>query len=200
MPKLAKQKTAFFLNLSSRCDKKMLNLSIREKNILTAGGVLVAIFIVIQFIYLPGTDKRTDLKRVLSVEKDSLNQVRQLQKQYLSLTQSMDHQKDALKFRQKGFTLFSFLDLQAEKSGVKKNIDYMKPFSQDIQDSPYKISKVKLKLKNVFLNELIDFITRVETSDKLVQIISLSLSKAGKKKDRLNVVVETQTFMIKESV
>lgn len=178
----------------------MHNLSIREKNILTAGGVLVAIFIVIQFIYLPAVDKRSDLKRVLFVEKDSLNQVRKLQKQYLSLTQNSDHQRAALKFRQKGFTLFSFLDLQAEKSGVKKNIDYMKPFTQDLEDSPYKISKVKLKLKNVYLNELIAFITLIETSDDRVQIISLSLSKAGKKKDRLDVVVETQTFMMKEAV
>lgn len=178
----------------------MIHLSRREKNILTAGGFLLVIFIAIQFIYFPAVDRRTDLKRVLSVERDSLKQVRELQKQYLALTQNLDHQKNALKFRQKDFTLFSFLDFQAEKSGIKENIDYMKPFSQEVENSPYKISKVQLKLKNVFLNELITFISRVEASDNLVQIISLSLSKAGKKNDRLDAVIETQTLMIKESV
>jgi hypothetical protein len=175
----------------------MITLSIREKNIVSAGGILGIIFIAIQFIYFPAVDNRNELNRILMVEKDSLKQIQALQKKYLAQEQNLDLKKEALGFRDKTFTLFSFLDLQAEKSGIKKNIDYMKPFSQDLEN--YRISKVKLKIKNVFLNELMAFIKRIETSDSAVQIISLSLSKAGKKKDRLDAVIETQTLMIKES-
>ncbi|MBU3951277.1 MAG: general secretion pathway protein GspM [Proteobacteria bacterium] len=178
----------------------MGTLSIKDKNVLTAGGILVVIFMAIQFVYLPAVDKREDLKRILSVEKQSLNQIRTLQKQYLSLAQNFDLQKDALKNRQKNFSLFSFLDLQAEKSGVKDNIDYMKPFSQELENSPYTISKVKLKLKDVFLNEFIDFMHGIEASENSVRIISLSLSKTGKNKDKLDAVIETQTLVVREPV
>ncbi|MBU0969922.1 MAG: general secretion pathway protein GspM [Proteobacteria bacterium] len=178
----------------------MGKLSIRDKNVLTAGGILVIIFLAIQFIYLPAVDKREDLKRILSVEKQSLSQIHALQKQYLTLEQNLDLQKDTLKNRQKDFSLFSFLDLQAEKSGVKDNIDYMKPFSQELENSSYTISKVKLKLKDIFLNECIDFIHRVEVSENGVRIISLSLSKTGKNKDKLDAVIETQTLVIREPV
>jgi len=176
----------------------MGNLSTREKNILAGSGVLVLIFIAIQFIYLPAFDKRKDLERVLSVETTSLDNIRQLQKQYLSRV--VDHKKLALETRQKGFTLFSFLDRQAAKSGVKKNIDYMKPFSQDLDNTPYEISKVKLKLKKIVLHEFINFIDGVETSVNGVQIISLSVTKTGKKEEFLDAVIEAQILMMKESV
>jgi len=182
----------------------MFNFSKREKNVLMTGGILVVVFIAIGFIYLPAVDQRNELQRILAVEQASYSQMIQLQKEYNKGVQPLNDQSDreiqALKTRGKGFSLFTFLDIQAEKSGIKPHIDDMKPFLQELKDSPYKLSKVTLKLKSIFLNDLIDFIKQIETSENGVQIISLSLSKTGKKEDRLDAVIETQTLIFKESV
>ncbi|MCP3940081.1 MAG: general secretion pathway protein GspM [Desulfobacteraceae bacterium] len=176
----------------------MIQLSTREKNILAGAGILVLIFIVVQFVFLRTFDKKNDLERILMVETQTLEKVSQLQKQYLAL--GMDNKKGIMKTRQRDFTLFSFLDLQASKSGVKENIGYMKPFSQDMENTPYKISTVKLKLVKINLQQFINFIEGVETSKNGVKIVSLSATKVGKKQNMLDVLIETQTLMAKESV
>jgi general secretion pathway protein M len=182
----------------------MFNFSKREKNVLMTGGILVVLFIAIGFIYLPAVDQRNELARVLAVEQTSFGQMIQLQKKYNKRVQPLNDQSDreirALKTREKGFSLFAFLDIQAEKSGIKPHIDNMKPFLLELKNSPYKLSKVTLKLKSIFLNDLIQFIKQIETSGKGVQIISLSLSKTGKKEDRLDALIETQTLIFKEPV
>lgn len=176
----------------------MNNLSIRERNYLMAGAVLLILFGIIQFVYLPATDKRAHLKQVLSAEKLSLVKMSGMQKQYLSMSGDMERYKAIIQYRDKGFTLFSFLDRQAERSRVKGNIEYMKPFSQPLEGTPYTLSKVKLKLKSIYLMEMINFLQTVETSKNGIQIISLSLSKSGKNKKLLNAVIETQALLLTE--
>ena len=71
----------------------------------------------------------------------------------------------------------------------------MKPFTKSIENSAYKVSSVKIKLSAVYLKELIDFVYLIETSRNAVNITSLSLSKAGKEKIKLDAVIEAETLM-----
>lgn len=176
-----------------------MHLSTREKNTIALGSVLVIIFLVVQFIYLPLVDHKKDLIRIFKIEQDAVRQMALLHEQLQDLTQNPDVDQKILAARPPGFTLFSFLDSQAEKSGVKKNIDYMRPFSQDMDDGPYIISKVRLKLTNLYLKDFIDFIQMVETSGNGVYVISLSLSRTGEQANLLEAVLEARTLVQKES-
>jgi hypothetical protein len=177
----------------------MNSLSHREKNTLITGTVLAAVFLFFQFVFLPLLDKKKDLERILLVEKQSFAQIKTLEKQYRTTTQNLDMQRKILETRATDFTLFSFLDFQAEKSGVKSHIDYMRPLSVDLEDGPYAIAKIKLKLKAIYLNNLTEFIRRVETSENGIHTVSLSLSPAGRNKNLLDAAMEFQTLITKES-
>jgi hypothetical protein len=176
----------------------MTHLSIREKNTIALGSILTLVFLAVQFIYLPLVDRKKDLERIFSVEQDALRQMVQLHEQYRDLTGELDMEQQILAARPRDFTLFSFLDSEAEKSGVKKNIDYMRPFSQDMDDGNYIVSKVRLKLKNMYLADFIHFIKGVETSGNGVSVISLSLSRTGDQATLLEAVLEAQTLVQKE--
>ena len=176
----------------------MMHLSTREKNTIALGSVLVIVFLVMQFIYLPLVDRKKDLIRIFEIEKDAVKKMALLQKQLQDLTRNLDIDQKILAARSPGFTLFSFLDNQAEKSGIKKNIDYMRPFSQDMDNDPYIISKVRLKLKDLYLKDFINFIKGVETSGNGVYVISLSLSRTGEQANLLEAVLEAQTLVQKE--
>ncbi len=178
----------------------MLNLAKREKNVLTAGGVFIVVFLFVQLFYFPAVDKRKSLENALETKQKKLKEMGSLQQQYLSLSGSMDGQKDAILTRNKNFSLFLFLDTEAKKSGVKDNVAYMKPFSRDIDSSKYKIARVKVKLNQVYLKELVDFLYLVESSENQVSITSISLSKTGKQKNLLDAVIEAETLMLKGSV
>ncbi len=159
---------------------------------------MAVLFIVIQFIYLPAHDNIKELARVLEAEKTSLTQVKQLRQDYLNLSPNPSGNTDLIKNRPAQFTLFSFLDQQASKTGVKGHIDYMKPHTRDLDNSPYTLSIVKLKLKQIVLTDFIRFLQGVETQGTGIGITSLSMTQTGKKKNRLNATIEVQTLINKE--
>ncbi len=175
----------------------MNRLSNREKYIVTAGSILAVLFLCMQFMILPLMDRQKELARIVTIEQEAVAEISALQQRYRSLTIGMDNEQDLMAARPQDFTLFSFLDFQAEKSGIKQNIDYMRPFSQDLGEQGYQLSKVRLRLKNLYMDDFIKFLEGVETSGNGVHIISLSLSRTGEQANLLEAVMEAQTLMQK---
>lgn len=177
----------------------MFELSKRDKKFIVAGTVFLLLFGLVWFVYLPAVDKRTMLeKRVVSKARD-LERMQTLEMMYQQYARSFDQEKEALERRGPKFTLFSFLESLSSKSLVKKNVAYMKPFSQDMENSDYIRSRVTVKLQQVYLKGLVDFLVRIETSPQGVSVMSLSLTKSGDKGQFLDAVIETQTLALKES-
>ncbi len=173
----------------------MGNLTPREKKMVLGGGFLALAFICIQFIYLPAFDKNKRLTQTLAAEEKALEQISMLEQEYQGLSPDHATAMALLKNRDKGFTLFSFLDRQASKSGVKANIDYMKPHTRDIENQAMALSMVKLKLKQIVFKDFIRFIRAVESPGNGIWITSLTLTKSGKTEKRLDAVLEAQTIM-----
>ncbi|MCP4022575.1 MAG: general secretion pathway protein GspM, partial [Desulfobacteraceae bacterium] len=142
----------------------MLNLSKRDKNVLMVGAVFLAVFILVQFFYFPAIDARQDLINTKKIKMERLDEMEKLRQQYRAVSVDIQGQKEAILKRNKSFSLFLFLDTEAKKCGVKDNVDYMKPFTRDIEDSKYKVARVKVKLSQVYLKELVDFLYLVESS------------------------------------
>ena len=170
----------------------------REINELLLG----VLFLVLFFAYLLGVtavlDKRDNLKRILNEKQTALEEMVLLRQQYLAVSNNFDSKTQALAARNKGFSLFSFLDFLAQQSGVKENVAYMKPFTKKLEKSIYTLATVKVKLQEVRLKKLVDYLYHIESSKNGVTITSLSLSKAGKQKLMLDAVIETQTLVLKE--
>jgi hypothetical protein len=177
----------------------MNRLSFREKYIVITGAAVVFVFLVVQFVFLPLTEQKNELERILTIEQDGIQQMITLQDQYFRHATDMNKEQQHMTARSPQFTLFSFLDSQAEAAGVKENIDYIRPFSQTMDNGPFRISKVRLKLKNMYLNDFMEFLRRVETLDNGVHVVSISLAKTGEKNNLLEAVMETQTLMPGES-
>lgn len=176
----------------------MLDFSKREIRVLIFGAGFVVLFCCFRFGIAPVFDKRNDLKRILNDKKNALEEMVLLQHQFFADTSRFDSDKETLAARKKNFSLFTFIDLQAQQTGVKDNVAYMKPFTRDDKKALYTIATVKVKLKEVYLKELVDFLYHIESSKNCVTIISLSLSKAGKEKLKLDALIETQTPMFKD--
>jgi len=177
----------------------MLNLSVREKNVISLGGILAVLFLAVQFVCLPLADRKKELTRILEAEQASVIQMQTLQAKYRDTSRTLDFQAKILQTRPPEFTLFSFLDAQAEKSGVKEYIDYMRPVSQEIGDGPYVASSVKLKLNHIYLHDLVTFLAGLETSDSGVQVVSLAVNRTGDEKKQLEVIMEARTLMEKKA-
>ncbi len=157
-------------------------------------GFLIT-FVVVQFILVPALDRKKELEQRVAANETALNEIIALQQEYSSLSRMNMAETGILSQRAKGFTLFSFLDTLAEKSGVKDNVAYMKPSSRTFNDKNYAISMVKIKLDTLYLKELVDFLYSVESSRNGVHIRSLSLSKTGKEQTMIDAIVEAETLV-----
>jgi general secretion pathway protein M len=172
-----------------------MNISQRDKKALIICAGFLITFIVIQFILVPALDRKKELEQRVAANETALNEIISLQQEYSSLSRMNMAETDILSQRAKGFTLFSFLDTLAEKSGVKDNVAYMKPSSRTFNDKNYAISMVKIKLDTLYLKELVDFLYNVESSRNGVHIRSLSLSKTGKEQTMIDAIVEAETLV-----
>ena len=175
----------------------MFELSQRDKKFIAAGIVFFVLFSLVWFVYLPAVDTRAMLEKKVVSKARNLGLMQTLEMTCRQYAKSFDLEKGALEKRGPTFTLFSFLDSLSSKSLVKKNVAYMKPFSQDMENSDYIRSRVTVKLQQVYLNGLVDFLVRIENSPHGVSVISLSLTKSGDKGQFLDAVIETQTLALK---
>ena len=168
----------------------------RERYAIMLAAGVIGIFLVVTFIVEPFLSKTDQLKKSLHDKAVMLEQMRQLQSEYGTLTQKAKVSEALFSRRQKGFKLFSFLDQLAGEAGIKDHISYMKPSTKVQKNSPYKISRVEMKLDAITLKQLTTYLYGVETSKNMVDIKRISISKKDKKQGLLTVVLQVETVEI----
>jgi general secretion pathway protein M len=172
------------------------NLNKRERyGVMLAAGV-IAIFIIAVFIVEPFLSRSANMKNSLQTKADNLVEMQRLQSEYTGLTQQAKISESRFQRREKGFTLYSFLNSLAGESGIKDRISSMKPTKTVQKNSPYKISRVEMKLEAITLEQLTDYLYGVESSNNMVDIKKISISKNNKKQGLLTAVLQVETVEI----
>jgi general secretion pathway protein M len=171
-------------------------LSRRERAAIWIGAAFICIFVLLRFAVFPFMDQRERLVRTLEVNLKSLAEIRLLKSEYEALNRQADTSKFRFERRSKGFTLFSFLDMLAGEVGIKENIDYMKPSTTVQKERSYKISLVEMKISGITMEQMTQFLHKIETSKNMVSIKRLSLTKPDEKQQRLNAVLQVQTLEV----
>ena len=168
----------------------------RERYAVMLAAAVIGIFLVVTLIVEPFLSRTDQLKKSLQDKAVMLEEMRQLQSEYSRLTQKENVSKSLFSRRQKGFKLYPFLGQQALEAGVKDNIIYMKPTTKVQINSPYKISRVEMKLDAITLKQLTNYLYGVETSKNIVDIKRISITKKDKKQGLLTAVLQVETLEI----
>ena len=174
----------------------LAKLSNREKLAIGIGIGFIGIFIIVNLAIFPFVDSRERLERSLASHTRSYDEIKQLRLEYLALQNRADNSKTRFSRRQRGFTLFSFLDKLAGQVGIKERITYMKPTSTKQKDAPYSLSLVEMKLNGITMEQITRFLYRIETSQNMIHVRRLSLNKKEEKEGLLNVILQVETFEI----
>ena len=174
----------------------LAKLSNREKLAIGIGIGFIGIFILVNVAIFPFVDSRERLQRSLASHTKSYNEIKQLRLEYLAMQNRADNSKTRFNRRQRGFTLFSFLDKLAGQVGIKERITYMKPSSTKQKDAPYSLSLVEMKLNGITMEQITRFLYRIETSQNMIHVRRLSLNKKEEKEGLLNVILQVETFEI----
>ena len=172
---------------------KFNKLNKRERYAIMIAVGVVGIFLIVQLIIEPIFSKTEQKKKNLQTKSVMLEQMRQWQAEYDGLTQKANLSKSHFRNRQKGFTLYSFLNQLAGESEIKDRITNMKPTKKAQKNSPYKLSQVEMKLDAITLEQLTNYLYRVETSKNMVDIKKISITKKDKKQGLITAVLQVET-------
>ncbi|MCF8028049.1 MAG: type II secretion system protein M [Desulfobacteraceae bacterium] len=172
--------------------KKMINLNRREKLAVSAGAGFVAVFLFFELLVHPVFEKRSQLRDQLASRQAALVEMVEMYRQHQVIQVNAEHTQNRYALRPAGFTLFSFMDRVAGETGVKQYITYMKPSSSTDETSGTTISYVELKLQDISLKDLTSYLFEVETSENMVRVSRLSISKTGETEGLLSVVMQAE--------
>jgi general secretion pathway protein M len=171
-----------------------LNLNQREKLAVGGAALFLSIFFILQFVVFPVFEKRDTLRDQVSEKQDMLLDMKLLRAEYQDMKEKMESSQQGLRNRPANFTLFSFLDRLAGDTSLKDHIAYMKPSATVMEDSGLKISRVELKLQEVTMKNLTAYLFKVETSNNMVMIKRLSITRTGKDSGLVTAVIQAETF------
>jgi general secretion pathway protein M len=134
------------------------------------------------------------MQRNLQTKKTELEEMRRLQAEYSALKEKLQLSQVSIGKREKGFTLYSFMNQLAGQAGIKDRISYMKPSNTIQKNSNYKLSRVEMKLDGVTLEQLTSYLYGIETSKNMVIVKKLSVSKKEKNDSLINVILQVETL------
>jgi general secretion pathway protein M len=171
-----------------------MKLGKREKLSVSLGVGFITLFVIVQFILFPLLDKRDAMKRGIEVKRSGLKEIRTLKTEYEAYRKGDEGIKSHLGRREKGFTLFSFLEQAAGRAGVKDHIKYMKP-SDSPGDGPLKESTVEMKLDKINLKQLVEYLHLIESPEKVVSIKRISITDSKGAAGYLDAVMQVLTIV-----
>jgi len=164
-------------------------LSRRDKMALTIGCGLLVLFVVVQYIFFPLLDKRKRLHKTVASREVALSTMRDLQTQYGQFDAQSHGLEQQLAKRAVDFSLFAFLEKMATESRVKDHILYMKP-SAAVGEGAMRQVMVEMKLQIIGLQQLVTFLERIESPEKVVTVKRISIQENKKSKGTLDVIIQ----------
>lgn len=168
-------------------------LARRERGVLWGGIFFICCFLLFQGVVAPYLDAKKKLEHSLQRTQNDLLEMQILQSQYGEIKQRQGEITRLIGRRDAGFSLFSFLEQQADTVRVKNRVTYMKPSTIDFEEGLQE-SAVEMKIERITLRQLIDFLDKVESLEKVVLVKRLAVQKNKKDSNLLDVVATVVTF------
>ena len=168
----------------------MIRISGRDRKVLIIGGAVVLLFLILQFGLFPLMDNRDRTRKGLAAREKAMVEMRELQVRYRELHGKANALMEQLGGREAGFSLFAFLEQMDAQSEVKKNNAYMKPSESAGEEGPVKEVLVEIKLQDVSLKQLVDFLQLIEAPDKIVALKRISIQEGKKETGTLDVIMQ----------
>jgi general secretion pathway protein M len=165
----------------------------REQISVLCACVLVVCFLLFQFGISPLLEEKKLLERQLEVKTKIFADMIQLAAEYDTIVENNKNLKQSYSKRDKNFTLFAFLEKLAGSAGIKDSIAYMKPSTTVDKSSDIEYSLVEMKLKQIKLSQLISYLHMVETSENVVFVKRLGITKDDKNKNSISAVLHVET-------
>ncbi|MCJ7729776.1 MAG: type II secretion system protein GspM [Sedimentisphaerales bacterium] len=173
----------------------MMRLTSRERWLAGGLAALIAAVAFTAFCVAPAVERINTLNRVLPEKQKTLQDLSAKSREYLTLRAGLDNLEKQSAPGGKEFELPAFLESMTNELGIAKKVAQMK--RQMLQLDP-KCSEVivEVKLENVMLKQLVDFLLKTKSSSHFLQVKNLYIEKSRTDPALLDAVIQISTLTI----
>jgi general secretion pathway protein M len=146
---------------------------LQQRQILFGVGILCVLLALVFWGIVPAYDYKAELKAKQQQTRVRLQELKALKAEY-EQARSSSGNTQALGSKGPGFTLFSYLEQQASRDGIKERIAYMRPSSENL-DSGVVEEQVQMRLENVRLPSLVAFLKSIEFAQESIFVKRMTI-------------------------
>ena len=169
----------------------MMGLS--QRQLIWVAAAVVLLLAVSQWLVRPIIRYKRAMTLGIQQSEKRLQNLNRLARTYSDMRAESTRHEQALRKRQRDFTLFAFLEGLASRDGLRSKIEFMRPSVKQLSDV-HQEEQVEMRLKDVSLSSLVPYLYHVETAPERVRIKRITIRP--RKRDpsllEVNLVIVTQ--------
>lgn len=164
-----------------------------QKRALTVGMIFVVGAVIVQFAVFPWLDARQRMRMSIAANEKVIRELTDLGRQYALLKRSSDAIRKVVEGRPPGFALFSYLEKKAGETGLKAHIKSINPLKSTAMGA-YEEAAVEIRLENLTIKQLTDFIYHVESPELMVKIRRMTVKKTKESPEYLAADIQVFAY------
>jgi len=166
-----------------------MNLTQKEKQFLAAGVILFGLIVIFQIFARPAISRVGTLKRVVSDKRQLLGELRAKSEQYKTISRELEKVRLEMGHRPEERKILSFVERIQKDTGLMQKVVYMKPSAMTVNDIYERIT-IEIKLQSITLDQLIQFLLKIESSEMTIEIRTLEIKRGALDLDLLETTVQ----------
>jgi len=147
----------------------LAGLSTRERWVLGGGAVIAIALLAHIFWILPTWERMTTLERLIPRKMEEIAAFEKEQVEYKALATRLALLEGQIR---EGGTPFSFLEAEAEKNHLRRQIAFIRPMAPE-EHPPYREVAAEIKMEGVRLAQIVPFLGAVERFPYRIKRLSI---------------------------
>jgi hypothetical protein len=166
-----------------------MNLTQREKKLIAVGAVLFGFIVIFHVFGRPAISRVKTLRRVVSDKRKVLSELRAKSENYKNLSRELERILLEMGHQPEERKILSFVERVQKDSGLMQKVVYMKPSTMTVNDI-YERNTIEIKMQNITLNQLVQFLLKIESSELKIVIRTLEIKRGIRDSDLLDTIIQ----------
>ncbi len=172
----------------------------REMIIFSLAGLAVIGILYYLLVVAPALSRQAVLKEYIVRKKADVISMLEMKNRWEAFQAARAEAEGILHQRGEDFTLLTYLERVSRESGIEKKIRYMKPLPVSEKEETYKPECIEMKLEEIDMQRLIDFLYKIEQSKNLLIVDRAKIRPVSKGSDRsIELTLQVKTYRLGEA-
>ena len=166
-----------------------MNLTRREKQIISIGIILFGLIIAFHIFVRPAISRVRTLRRVLPDKQQVLSELISKSKQYNTISRELEKMRLEIDNQPEERKILSSIERIQKECDLIQKVVYIKPSTTPVNDT-YEKTIIEIKFQSITLNQLIQFLLKIESSEFTIGIRTLNIKRGINDSSLLDTIIQ----------